>query len=352
MITEIYEDYIKKNSGICFILLGNLFNSFMVFFCKLLLLDKDFDPPIHPLHILAIRMFITYIFCSYFLWKDPNYPFGPKGYRIFMVLRGLGGFVGVAGQYCALMYLSVSDTVAMSFLAPTVTSWMAYVFLGERYTRLEAICGATAFLGVIFVARPSFIFYGRDTTSEEDVSDGTQEIESSSATLRLIGTTAVLLSCLGTGVSMCSMRKIGFHAHPLLTVSFFALITFIVSSAGAIIFQLPLQIPHTLKQWLLLSTVGIAGFVMQYFSTMGMQREKAARAMSMSYTQLLYTTVLEYVLFDHLPSPLTILGSTIIVGSVMIIILYKPEEDEDENLDTELSLYEDTSSINSSDSDK
>ncbi|ESW97225.1 hypothetical protein KL918_000833 [Ogataea parapolymorpha] len=352
MITEIYENYIKTNSGLCFILLGNLFNSFMVFFCKLLLLDKDFDPPIHPLHILAIRMFITYICCSYFLWEDPNFPFGPKGYRIYMILRGLGGFVGVAGQYFALMYLSVSDTVVMSFLAPTVTSWMAYVFLGEPYTRLEAICGATAFLGVVLVARPSFIFYGHDTNSDEDAPDGNQVIESSSATLRLIGTCAILLSCFGTGVSMCSMRKIGFHAHPLLTVSIFALITFILSSAGAIIFQLPLQIPHTLNQWLLLSTVGIAGFVMQYLSTMGMQREKAARAMSMSYTQLLYTTVLEYVLFNHLPSPLTILGSSIIIGSVMIIILYKPEEDDDENLDTELSLYEDTNSINSSDSDK
>ncbi|KAG7771313.1 hypothetical protein KL931_001011 [Ogataea haglerorum] len=351
MITEIYENYLRKNSGICFILLGNLFNSFMVFFCKLLLLDKDFDPPIHPLHILAIRMFITYICCSYFLWRDPNYPFGPNGYRIYMILRGLGGFVGVAGQYFALMYLSASDMVAMSFLAPTVTSWMAYVFLGERYTRLEAICGVTAFFGVILVARPSFIFHGQETT-DEDVSDSSEIIESSSATLRLVGTGAILLSCLGTGISMCSIRKIGFHAHPLLTVSFFALITFILSSAGAIIFQLRLEIPHTLKQWLLLSIVGIAGFVMQYLSTMGMQREKAARAMSMSYTQLLYTTVLEYLLFNHLPSPLTILGSTIIIGSVMIVILYNSEEDEDENFDTELSLYEDTNSINSSYSDK
>ncbi|KAH3666078.1 hypothetical protein OGAPHI_004267 [Ogataea philodendri] len=272
-----------------------------------------------------------------------------------MVMRGVGGFFGVAGQYFALMYLTVSDTVVITFLGPTISSWMAYLFLKERYTRLEAVCGMVALLGVVLVAKPTFIFGDPNHASStpKSSSGGNRSLESLSPGLRLLGTCEALVSCFGTGLSTCAMRVIGFNAHPVITVSFFSLVTFIFSLTGVIVLRLPLQMPHTLMQWGLLTTVGIAGFVMQYLSTMGLQREKASRAMTMSYTQLIYTTILEYLIFHHLPSFLSLLGSAIIMGSVLVVIVYKTEEEPVPEIDdTELTIYEDSHSLISSDSDK
>ncbi|ODV86863.1 hypothetical protein CANARDRAFT_27238 [[Candida] arabinofermentans NRRL YB-2248] len=330
-ITNFYHDKIIPNMGITLFLISQLFNSMMILFCKLLLMDEDFEEPFHPLQILLIRMSITFICCSFFLYKDPDFPLGPIGYRKYMVGRGVGGFLGVFGQYFALMYLTVSDTVVITFLSPTVTSLMAYIFLKERFTRIEAIGGSIAFIGVILISRPSFLFgeYESNREANPDSSPG-REVETSSSSLRLLGSTSALLSTFGTGIAMCSIRKISFNAKPLLTVSFYSMTTVILSFLGIVLIPgLSFQIPHTTKQWTLLGIIGFVGFIMQFLLTAGIQREKASRAVAMSYSQLIYATGLDYIVFHHFPSGLDMLGTLIIVGAVFSIIYFKPEEEDE-----------------------
>ena len=156
-----YSKYIKPNIGLSLLLLSQFLNSIMVTTCKLLVTDKNFNTPIHPAQILFVRMFITYICCLLYMAitrSVPDAPFGLKPIRKLLLLRGLVGFFGVFGMYFSLQYLSLSDAVALTFLVPMVTAFLAFVLLHEKYSILEAICSVFSLAGVVLIAKPTFIF--------------------------------------------------------------------------------------------------------------------------------------------------------------------------------------------------
>ncbi|QPG77356.1 hypothetical protein FOA43_004768 [Brettanomyces nanus] len=345
-LIHFYKEYIIRNMGITLTLISQFFNSLMILFCKLLLMDPDFDEPMHPFQILFVRMTMTYIGCALYLGlykRDPDFPLGPKGFRKLMMGRGVGGCISVAGQYFALLYLTISDTIVITFLSPIITSLMAYFFLRERFTRAEAVGGMLAFVGVIFISRPSFLFgdVGTDSITagtEAGVTSSAEGdgrlLETNNPTLRLLGSFLALSATFGTGIAMCCIRKIAFHAHALLTVSFFALITVIVSFFGIILTPgLTFEIPRNTRQWVLLIALGVAGFIMQFLLTAGMQREKAARAIAMSYSQLIYASFFDLVIFNHWPSKLSFLGEMIITVAVVGIIYFKEEPTSSHDLE-------------------
>lgn len=69
------------------------------------------------------RMSITAAFCYIVLRAkgDPNPALGPPDVRKLLALRGVVGFGGIASQYYALNYLSVSDVTTINFLTPLAT---------------------------------------------------------------------------------------------------------------------------------------------------------------------------------------------------------------------------------------
>jgi len=317
-LKNIYETTIVPNMGVFLTLISQLFNSFMIIFCKLLITDKDLDTPMHPLQILFVRMMITYLFCIlYFVYweKNPDFPFGPKGIRLLLLLRAFGGFIGVGGQYWSLLYLNVSDTVCITFLAPTITSYLAYLVLGERFTRVEAIGGLAAFCGVVLIAKPHFLLtLFNDSPSDPDMSSNH----------KLIGSCFAFFSTFGTAIAMCSIRKIGFRTHPLFMVSIYALFTVFSSFIGIIMIPgLTFKIPFTLRQWTLLITIGVTGFFMQFLLTAGMQRERASRAIAMTYTQLVYASIFDFIANGTIPLGWSLVGEIVICCSVFSIVYFK-----------------------------
>lgn len=313
-------EHMKQNIGVYLVMLSQFFNCVMILLCKLILTDPSTNTPLHPLQILFIRMVITYIGCIlYFTWweKDSHFPFGPKGIRLLLLSRGVGGFIGVGFQYWSLMYLDLSDTVCITFLAPTMTSLFASVLLREKFTRPEMLGGFIAFAGVVLIAQPVFLFGG---------------VAESSSKGQLIGSIFAFVSTIGTAVAMCSIRKIGFRSHPLFTVSIYALTTIILSSIGiALLPDIEFRMPSNLSQWVYLTLIGFTGFFMQFLLTAGMQREKASRAIAMNYTQLLYASVFDWIFFNKLPHGLAAFGEIIIVSAVVIIIYFKESDPNIQN---------------------
>lgn len=340
---KIYRRYVVPNMGVSLALLSQFFNSLMILFCKLLLMDEDFDEPLHPFQVLFVRMSITYIFCAiYFLTYERNagFPLGPKNYRWLIFLRGLGGTISVVCQYFSLIWLTVSDTIVISFLAPTVTSLMAWMILRERFTRAEALGGLMAFIGVLFIARPGFLSgSGTDSTTagtdegatafkggSSSLRGSSRTLETSDPKMRFFASMLCLFGTFGTGIAMCAIRKVGFHAHALLMVSYFSLVACVVSVIGITVTPgVTFQMPKTSRQWELMAALGVAGFVMQYLLTAGMQREKASRAIAMCYSQLIYASFFDLLIFEHVPTKLSFLGETIIMMAVGGILYFKEE---------------------------
>lgn len=325
-----YQRITRNQDAFGFALLigSQFFNAIMITTCKLLVADDEFEVPIHPIQILFVRMFITYICCVLYMTITrlvPNAPFGEPQIRKWLVLRGIVGFVGVFGLYFSLLYLSVSDAVAITFLVPLVTAFLAWILLHERYSLIEGLCSLVSLVGVVLIAKPNFIF---GSAGDNELKEN-ESVESSSTEKRLLATAVGLFGVLGASSVYIVLRKIGNAAHPLLSVSYFALSTVIVSTICIIaIPSISFAIPQNAYQWSLFFAIGIAGFLFQFALTAGVQRVKASKASLVVYTQMIFAIVLDLIIWHHFPGFLSILGILIIIGCTLLVIKYKPQEQE------------------------
>jgi drug/metabolite transporter (DMT)-like permease len=272
--------FFHRNIGLFLIAGAQLFFSMMNLCAKLL---SQADPPIHPLEIIFVRMLITWAGAvSYLRYnKVPDYLIGPKGIRLLLVFRGIVGFFGLFGIYYSVQYLDLSDATVLTFLAPILTGYFGRIFLKEPFLRTELYAGLLSFVGVIVIARPQSLF------GDDSASGGATGLQ------RLAAVGVALLGVLGAAAAYLSIRAIGHRAHPLISVSMFALYATFVSATGLIVLQIPFHAPHTSAGWAEWVVIGISGFAAQFLLTTGLQRERAGRGVTMVYLQMVFAFIFE-----------------------------------------------------------
>ncbi|KAJ3891143.1 integral membrane protein DUF6 [Lentinula edodes] len=278
------------------------------------------DPPVPTFELIFIRMATTYVFSiAYMKYTAVESPFlGPKGVRFLLMFRGFSGFFGVFGIYFSLKVLSLSDATVLTFLSPLCTAVAGALFLGETVGRKEIFAGLFSLIGVIFIARPTSLF-------------GHHASPSATPTQRLIAVGVSLLGVLGSTGAYTSIRAIGKRAHALHSMVAFSGYSVIVSAIGLAVTHTPVVIPTSPIWLLLLLEIGVFGFdfVLRsiiIFLTLGLQRETASRGTLAIYTLIVFTSLLDRIFFHSAPSLLSVLGTLIIVGSALWVIVTKKNQ--------------------------
>ena len=85
----------------------------------------------------------------------------------------------------------------------------------------------------------------------------------------------------------------------------------------------PFVIPSSTLSLILLLGVGLMSLLAQVFQTLGLQRESAGRAATMSYLQIIFALGWQLLLFGELPDWVSIAGSLIILASGAWVALSK-----------------------------
>ncbi|KAL3234518.1 hypothetical protein RNJ44_03280 [Nakaseomyces bracarensis] len=342
MVSRLNQEYLKPNIGLLFLIVSQLFNSLMVVSTKVLELDREGlepdEPSIQPLQILLVRMIITYIGTLVYMHINKqnieHVPFGDPKVRPWLVLRGAMGFFGVFGMYFSLLYLTISDAVLITFLAPSVTIILAWLILREHFCRAEAIGSFISLTGVVLIVRPSFLF-GDPQGNSDDIA------ETMDPRKRLIATLVALWGVVGISSVWIIIRYIGKRAHAIINVSYFSLITGLIALFGILFIpSVHFQTPRTLKQWLLFANLGVCGFCHQLLLTIGIQKERAGRGTLMSYTNLIYAVFWDVLLFRHWPSFWSLCGMILITGSTLYVVKMRTSEAETEKPNQEPSDLE------------
>ncbi|RYC56515.1 hypothetical protein CHU98_g9700 [Xylaria longipes] len=331
------RDFYERNFGLFLVFSAQTFGSVMSTAAKLLT-SKDSPNQFHALHIIFVRMLATAILGSLYMWYKnvPNFPLGPRNMFGLLAMRGTAGFIGLFGLYYSLSYLEISDATAVSFLVPTWTAILCYVWLGEPYRIQEAFSGLISLAGVILIARPAFLF-GRATATDEGNAtiamftvDGAQEgspvVGSPSSPQR---TLAVLCSIMGTfaaATAYSTIRVIGKRVHSLISVNYFATLSTIGSALIILVHpELHFILPKGAMQWCVMQ---VAGFLLQFLLTEGLQREKGGRATNMTYFQMVLALIIERVIWGTTPALLSLVGSALIIGGAIWLSLQKAKPTE------------------------
>ncbi|GAA5826790.1 hypothetical protein JCM5353_003237 [Sporobolomyces roseus] len=306
--------FVDKNTGLLLIALAQVLFSCMNVCVKILV--SEVQVPIWEL--IVVRMGVTALGCVVWLRAsgDPHPYLGPPGVRFLLCIRGIVGFFGLFSIYYVLQYLSLSDATTIGFLSPVLVGLLAFAILKEPYTRLEAIVGFTSMIGVIFIAKPSFLFTPPPLDPNDPLDNVTPQQRTSAVLVALMGV------CGAAGAYLI-IRVIGKRASAMHSIQYFSTYSVIVSCLYPIFFDSPAVIHLSAKFFILLVPIGVLGFVAQVLLTNGLQRERAGRGTLAVYTQLLWAMILERIFFNKFPDAWSLLGAVIIVGGALKVALAK-----------------------------
>lgn len=188
-------------------------------------------------------------------------------------------------------------------------------------------------VGVILIARPTSFFslnagetpIAAATGDAIPATNATTRSQLTSAdhvtsTQRLLAIGVALIGVFGAASAYTTIRMIGQRAHPLISVNYFAAWTTLVATAVLLFVPgMDFQLPSGVKQWSYLVFLGVCGFVMQILLTAGLSYEKSSRATNMVYTNMLFALIFDKLVFDTTMGTLSILGSSLILGSALYI---------------------------------
>ncbi|KAG9623200.1 hypothetical protein KCV04_g12982, partial [Aureobasidium melanogenum] len=331
-----------RNAGLFYMLLAQVFGVMMNVTTRLLEIEGNKGKGLHPFQILFARMSITVLLSSLYMWyaKTPYFPLGHREVRWLLVARGLGGFWGVFGMYYSLIYLPLADATVITFLAPSLTCWVCSLLLKEPFTKIDKIGSLVSLVGVVFIARPTSLFF---SSAEAPPASGSTEVIGSNSTMttpdasnydnvtpaeRLAAVGIALVGVGGSVIAYTTIRWIGKRAHPLISVNYFATWCTIVS----IVAQLTLPgigflLPADAKEWGYLVFLGTCGFIMQFLLAAGLSYEKSSRATNMAYTSMLFALGFDRFIFGQTPGVTSIIGSTLILGSAIYMAMQKDKGD-------------------------
>lgn len=213
-----------------------------------------------------------------------------QGEPLWMLLRGLVGFVALGCFYYAVVHLPLAEATVIHFTNPLFTALVAAAFLGERVRPAELGLAVVGLVGVVVMVRPQAL------------------LGVAGAPLPAVPVGAGLAAAVLAAVAYTLVRHLRHH-DAMLVVFYFAGVTSLLA--------FPLMLPSFVwphgTEWAMLLAVGASTLGGQIFLTLGLQRERAGRATAVGYVQIVFASTWGALVFGDVPAATTLAGAAVIV---------------------------------------
>jgi drug/metabolite transporter (DMT)-like permease len=239
--------------------------------------------------IVLARAVVTLVVSYLMVVRADLPPWGVR--RAGLVFRGILGFGGLTAYYASLARLPLADATTIQNVVPLITALLAWWVLGERIGGATFAALAFGIAGVLVIVHPS------------------------GAGLDPIGVAIALGAALCSSTAYVTIRQLARTEHPLVIVFYFPLVA------------TPLAIPWAVAEWvtpspveiLLLVAIGLATQVGQVFLTMALAIERAGRATSAGYLQIVFAIGWQLAVFGDPPELETIVGAALIIAGTAVV---------------------------------
>lgn len=203
-----------------------------------------------------------------------------------MAIRCIAGTVGVICNFYAIGKLNIADASMLNKLSPFFAIIFSVFILREKPKKIEWITIIVAFVGALFVIKPTF------------------NMESFPAMMGM-------LSGMGAGLAYACVRKLGTNgvAGPVI-VFFFSMF----SCLSVLPCVIATYEPMTFAQLAFLILAGLSAAGGQFSITAAYSRAPAKEISVFDYTQVLFAALLSFVILGDLPDWLSFVGYAIIIG--------------------------------------
>jgi drug/metabolite transporter (DMT)-like permease len=213
--------------------------------------------------------------------------------RRLLLLRSAFGFAALSCFYYGLTHLPIADATVIQYMNPLFAALFAVYLLRERLRPVELVGLLISLVGVVIVARPSFLFGGE-------------------ARLPLFAVLVSLGGALCSGVAYVLVRKLDTE-HYLVVIFYFSAL----SVLGSLPFVLNQPVLPRGGEWLVLLGVGVSTQAGQIFLTRGLHAERAGPATAATLVQIIFAATWGVLWFGEIPDLWVLLGSALIVASLL-----------------------------------
>eukprot|EP00727_Mastigamoeba_balamuthi_P014748 m51a1_g99 hypothetical protein (357) ;mRNA; r:308870-310336 len=252
------------------------------------------------------RNVVQFVLCLLWLGAARVNPIGPRSSWMLLWLRGIVGVLSMSMWMMAIKMLPLADAVIINFLSPIFTAVFGFFILKEKITRIEIGGYFLCFAGIVFIARPPFLFGKLANASGNDIPWQT----------RLAGVGIGMGSSVCAGMAYVLTRKIGKAVHPYVVVNYLSVCGIVLPPLGIWVFE-SFVMPKGIV-WLYLAAVGVLGFGAQGFLTVALQVGRAARVAVASYLQIVFAFIWSFCILGETPSWLSGIGTVCILGNAVI----------------------------------
>jgi drug/metabolite transporter (DMT)-like permease len=242
--------------------------------------------------IVFFRNAFAFVPLGLYIWRT-------SGVSVLRTRRPLGhlhrsavGLLGMVCSFFALQHLALSQATAFTFAAPLFMTALSAVMLREvvGWHRWGAV--AVGFVGVLIMVRPQ------------------------PGHMDLAGAGFALTAALGSALAMVQIRQIAVTEKGPTIVFYFTLAGTLLGLAVSLFHW----VTPDARTLLVLVLGGLVGGVGQLFLTEAIRLAPVGVVAPFDYSQLIWATILGYLVWGELPQPATIAGAAVVAASGLYIL--------------------------------
>lgn len=247
------------------------------------------------------RNLVAAIFAAVIIYKDHIRLNVDKSQWAALAARCICGTVGILCNFYAIDHLLVADASILNKLSPFFAILFSFLLLKEKIKPVQAACVCLAFIGCLFIVKPGF--------------------QNAALVPALIG----VCGGLGAGIAYTMVRVLGTHGvkGPVI-VFYFSLFSCLSVTPWLILDYAPMS-PRQLGTLLMAGLFAAGG---QFTITAAYTYAPARKISIFDYSQIIFATVLGFLLFGEIPDRYSFVGYTLIILASLFMFLYNRREQE------------------------
>ena len=287
--------------GILFMLLASLSFAIMGGFAKVV------SQTLPPVEVTFFRNIFGVALVGFAIYKVPLKQTGGKPF--LLLFRGSMGFLALLAYFYIMAYIPLGEAVTYNKTSPIFVAIFAYILLNEKLHISALIAIVLGFIGIVMVAQPEGGSFDKYDILGILSGIGAALAYTSIRELRkYYDTRAIVMSFMGVGT-----------IAPLFLMLITPYVT--VSEDFDWMFS-PFVMPQGME-WGYVIAVGIFATISQLLMTKAYELTKAGIVGTISYSNIVFATMIGVMLGDPIPGFWTVLGIILVIMSGLLVALPK-----------------------------
>ncbi|MCR1875550.1 DMT family transporter [Paraclostridium bifermentans] len=274
-----------RNKGIVFIILSAFGFAMMSAFIKL-----SGDLP--SIQKTFFRNLVSCIIAFSLILKYKESAFGNKENRKILILRSIFGTLGIILNFYAIDRLVLSDANMLNKLSPFFVIIFSAIFLKEKIKSNQAIAVIIAFIGALFIIKPTLNFV-------------------------IIPYVAGILGAIFAAAAYTCLRVLGGKEKFYTVVFFFSLF----STVSIFPFAIMAYKSMTIIQFVYLVLGGVFASIGQFGVTLAYKYAPAKEISIFDYSNIIFSAIISILVFNVIPDKYSFIGYIIIFSASYYMFL-------------------------------